>query len=251
MRRRLYRRLAVALVVVVGLYVVVDVVALQYLKSRGASELAQGMAAERVSVDLGGIPFLPGLLGGRLRSVELTVKGATGSGALRVETVQARLLDVRFDSSELVAIARSRFSGQTTVVGKDAFGRVEIVERDLEEYLKRRVPTLQAVRITTSAVELRFLAESDVELPGDVELPTLSARLLPVIEGRRIVLRLAGVSGLPGAVIAKARLATGSLELPPIPTGMSTNLDLGQGVIVLEAAGPEVTLQVGQGGITP
>jgi hypothetical protein len=252
MRRRLYRRLAVVLVVLVGLYLVVDIVALQYLESRGASELAKGMAAERVSVDLGGLPFLPGLVRGRLRRAEVTVTGATGSGGLRVQTVQARLLDVRFDTGELVALTRSRFSGRTTLRGVEAFGRVEIVEKDLEEYLKRKVPTLQAVKVTSSAVELLFLAPEGAEdLPAGVELPTIGARLLPVVEGRRIVLRLAGVSGLPNELIAKARLATGAIELPPIPAGLSTDLHLGTGVLVVEAAGPEVEIQLGQGGIQP
>lgn len=240
--------MAVAAIVLVGLYLVVDVVALQYLKSRGASEVAEAMAAERASVNLGGLPFLPSLMRGRLRSAEVAVTGASGAGGLRVQTVQARMIDVRFDADEVFSLARSRFSGRTKVRGREPIGRVEIIETDLEEYLRRRVPSLQGVDISSSGIELRFVVPPDVPIVGDVaEEVTPTARLLPRLEERRLVLRLVGVSSLPDALVGQARLAAGSLELPPIPIGLSTDLNLGNGVLVVEASGPSVELDIGEG----
>lgn len=248
MRRFRGRWIAVGVVVLASLYLVVDIVSLQLLESRGAAELARTMSAEEAKVDLGNIPFLPGFLTGSLRHAEVQVRGASGGGGLRIQSFTARLEDVRFSWRRLLALSRSAFSTRTVVRGVEGFGLVEIGEDDLEEFIQRHIPSVGDVNVATSGIEVRFLKErleEGVE-PKDEGL-TEPARLLPRVVDRRIALTLVGVSQIPEPLRPIANRLERLLDLPRIPDGLRTDVRLGDGVIVVEATGREVELEVGEG----
>lgn len=237
------------MVAAVGLYFALDVVTLRYLESRGATEVARAMTAEEAKVDLGNIPFLPGFFSGRLRSAEVIVRGASGAGGLRVEKVTARLSDMRYSWRDMLALSRSIFSTRTRVKMEEPFGLVEIGQSDLEEFVRRHVPIVRELRIDSSGVTVRFGVErpkKDGE-EGEVEELSEPARLLPRIQDRRIVLTPVGVSQVPEVFRSAAKSLENVLDLPRIPEGLSTDVRLGAGLIVVEASGRELELTVGEG----
>lgn len=242
------RWIAVGLVVLIGLYFVLDVVALRYLESRGATELTRAMTAEEGELDLGGIPFLPGFLSGRATRAEADVRGASGSGGLRVSKVRATMTNLRFSWRDMLSLSRSIFSTSSTVRMEDPFGMVEIAQEDLGDFLKRHVPRVGSVEINSSGIEVRFLKErlDPDEEPTQDDL-TEPARLLPRVENRRIALTLVGVAQVPPDLRPLAERLERVIDLPQIPEGLRTDVRLGDRLFVVEATGAELELAVGEG----
>jgi hypothetical protein len=252
MRRRRWRWVTVGIVVLVGLFGVVDIVMLQYIESRGAAEIAQTMSAEEAKVDLGGFPFIPRFLRGKLTDVTVEVKGASAAGGLRVQSVEARMKEVRFKPGAIFALARSSFATRTKVTALEPVGIVELGEQDLEDYIKRAVPVVSDVRVKASGVEVYFQPLADEDLPDAAqdELADLGkkpARYLPIIEGGQLRLQLIGVSGIPPRFRVDAAQVERLIDLPKIPGGLRPDRSLREGVVVLEAQGAKVTLTVGEG----
>jgi hypothetical protein len=252
MRRRRWRWVGVGIVVAVGLFVVFDIVSVQYIESRGAAEIARTMSAESATVDLGGFPFIPRFLGGRLTNTSVLVRGASATGGLRVDSVEARMLEVRFKPGAVFALARSSFATRTDVMGIDPFGIVEIAEEDLEDYVMRAAPLVGDVEIKGSGIEVFFKRRVDTDLPDEVgealdELTNRPARYLPVIENGRLVLSLVSFAQIDQRFRGDASRLEGIVDLPKIPSGLRTSVTWRDGVIVMEAQGPKVTLTVGEG----
>jgi hypothetical protein len=248
MRVRGFRWIVVGVILAIGLFLALDVVALQYLESRGATELARAMTAEEATVDLGSIPFLPGYIGGRISRAEVDVRGASGAGGLRVQNVKARMTDLRFNWRDLLALSRSIFATRTTVRMKDPLGMVEIGQDDLGDFLKRHVPMVGSVLIDSSGIEVKFLKErlEEGDEPTQEDL-TEAARLLPRVADGRIVLSLVGVSQIPPALRPMANRLEQVISLPRIPEGLRTDVRLGDRVFVVEANGTELDLTIGEG----
>jgi hypothetical protein len=76
------------------------------------------------------------------------------------------------------------------------------------------------------------------------------ARFLPRIEDRKLILTLVGFAGVPRSLFDRAKRIEHSIDLPPIPEGVSVDVRLGQGSFTLEASGVKVDLLVGEGGVT-
>jgi DUF2993 family protein len=248
-RGRRFRWLAVILLVGVGLYFVLDVAARQYLQSRGGDQIARVMSAADAKLKLPGIPFLPGFLRGHIGEVEVEVIGASGPGGLRVQSIQARLSEVRFSPGKLFALARSSFATRTEVTAEQPVGLVELGEGDLEDYLRRMVPEVGNVLVKSTGVEVYFLKDLSQPAPDnpfDDQL-TPPARFLPIVEDGKIILRLVGVAGIPPELRNAAARIEHIIDLPAIPKGLRTDVRLGKGVIVFESTGNSVTLQVGEG----
>lgn len=248
MRKFRLRWLAIGFVLAVGLYFALDVIALQYLQSRGATELARAMTAEEAKVDLGSVPFLPGFIGGRVAEAEVNVRGASASGGLRIQSVMARFQDLRFSWRKMFQLSGSIFSTRTGVEIEEAFGLVEIGQGDLEEYIRRQMPMVGDVSIDTSGIEVRFLKEELEEgaQPTGDDL-TDPARLLPRVTDRRITLSLVGLSQVPPQLRSTAHRLERIINLPAVPEGLRTDVRLGNGVIVVEASGRELELEIGEG----
>jgi hypothetical protein len=248
MRTRRLRWVAVGLVVLIGLYFVVDVVALRYMESRGARELTRALTAEEGELELGGIPFLPGFISGRLSRAEASVRGASGSGGLRVQTVRAQMTELRFSWRDMLSLSGSIFATRSEVGMKEPFGMIEIAQDDLGDFLKRHVPMIGSVEIRASGIEVRFLKErldEGVEpTQGDLTEP---ARLLPRVLDRRISLSLVGVAQVPPAMRRLAERLERVMDLPQIPEGLRPDVRLGDRVFVVEATGTELELTIGEG----
>lgn len=248
MRARRLRWVAVGLVVLIGLYFVLDVVALRYVESRGARELTRAMTAEEGELELGGIPFLPGFISGRLNRAEANVRGASGSGGLRVQTVRVQMSDLRFSWRDMLSLSGSIFATRSKVGMKEPFGMIEIAQDDLGDFLKRQVPMIGSVEIRASGIEVRFLKERLDErvepTQGDLTEP---ARLLPRVLDRRISLSLVGVAQVPPAMRRLAERLEQVIDLPQIPEGLRPDVRLGDRVFVVEATGTELELTIGEG----
>lgn len=230
-------------VLLAGLAVVADIVALQVAESRAGTGFARATAAERTTIDLGGFPFLPGLMGGRIRRVELVSRGMTGGG-LRVARLEASMDDVRFKASDAMAVISNPHARRAKLTGANPSGRVEIVADDLAQFVRNREPLVQELRIGPSGIEVRFGPTPDAMSPP--------ARFLPRIDRvtGKLVLQLQGVAGLPVAFIPKAQALEKSIDLPAVPKGMSTpDLSLGEGSFTIEAQGERVQLLAGEGGL--
>lgn len=247
MRSRGYRWVVVGVVAAIGLLAALDVVALQVFESRGGSQIAQTMAAEEASLDLGGFPFLPNYLRGRLGTVGVDVTGASGGG-LRVASVETGFSDARFDASDMFALLRNRFATRTAFTGKDVFARIEVASDDLESFLRSRIPLVQEVRIATSGVEVFLGSEDGDEREDDEDEEERPARFLPDVEGRRLVLVATGRAGFTSAERDAIERIETAIDLPMVPEGLQTDVQLGDREFVVEASGPEVTLDIGEGG---
>ena len=248
MRRLRLRWVAIGIVLAVGVYFALDVIALQYLQSRGGTELARAMTAEEAKVNLGSVPFLPGFIAGRIGEAEVDVRGASASGGLRVQSVMARFQDFRFSWRKMLQLSGSIFATRTDVQVKEAIGLVEIGEGDLEEYIRRQVPMVGDVRIASSGIEVRFLKKKLEEgQPPTGDDLTEPARLLPRIVDRRVTLSLVGLSQVPPQLRSTAQRLERIIDLPSIPEGLRTDVRLGNGVIVIEASGRELELEIGEG----
>ena len=241
-----------ALVLLAGLFVVTDIVLLQYIESRGGGEIARTMSAEEAKVDLGGFPFIPRFFQGRLTNVTVNVTGASATGGLRVQSIEARMLAVHFKPGAVFALARSSFATRTKVTADDPFGILEIGEQDLEDFLKRAVPLVGDVEVKGSGIEVFFRPRIDDDLPDRAqealdELTEKPARYLPVIENGRLVLSLVSVSQIASRFRFDAERLEGLIQLPKIPSGLRTSVSWRDGVVVMEAQGPKVALTVGEG----
>ena len=239
--RRLIRWIAVGALVFAGLAAAVDVVALQVTESRAASQLVQGMAAERATVDLGSFPFLPNLLRGRLELADVSVTGASGGG-LRVANVRARVSDPRFSGSDVISLLRNRYSTRTEVRGDDPVGVAQITQDDLETHVMANVASVHSLVITSGQIVVYFSDDEGERLDEP-------ARFVPDVRDRRIALRILGRASIPPAYRDDAERLQDLIDLPLLPEGLRTNVTVGNGVFAIEVSGPDVVLRLGEGSV--
>jgi hypothetical protein len=250
MRRRRWRWVGVLLVVVIGLFFVADIVLIQYLESRGGAEIARTMSAEDATVDLGSFPFIPAFLSGERSDVGVFVRGASASGGLRVHSLDVHMETVDFPPAKMFALARSIFATRAEIKAKNPLGIIELIEGDLEVFIRRAIPLVGDVKVKASGVEVRFLkpnAEPEDPDNPDEKLLTKPARFLPRVEDRRLVLDLTSVSQLDARYRADVGRIETLIDLPQVPEGLTSSVSLRKGVISVESQGAEVTLDVGQG----
>ncbi len=236
--RRLYRWLLVAALLFVGLSVTLDVVALQVFQSRAGIQIARGTAAEQATADLGGLPFLPDFLRGRLREVEVEIDGAS-AGGLRVHHLVLGFDEASFPARKMISLARSRHAARARVEGSSPFGVAEIREFDLDEFVRALEPEVGAVRITDAGVIVTFESEEEDSPPAD-------ARFLPRIEDRRLRLLLVGRSGIAARHRPAADRIEGLLDLPRVPEGMQADVRVLRGRLTVEAEGRDFHIWIGE-----
>lgn len=248
-RTRLIRWLTIGTIAAVGAYFALDVVVLNYTESRSAAELAQGLAGEDATVDLGGVPFLPSFLTGRLSRVGGRVRGGSAPGGLRVGSISVTASDVRFSPSRVFALTRSRFSGRTEVRAGEAIVEVQLNEQDIEDFLQQKLEAAVEVRVTSAGVEISFGppdADPD-ERNGETEPDeTPSARFLPRVENGVLSLQLVSLARVPFMFREDALRISELISLPRFPEGLRADIRLGDGVIVTEASGRDIKLRIGE-----
>jgi hypothetical protein len=249
-RRRLWRWVGLGVVLFFAGFFVLDVVVVQYLESRGAAELARSTSAEDSQIELGGFPFIPRFMGGKLTDVNVKVRGATASGGLRVASVEARMESITFDAGDIFTVARSIFSTRTEVTATNPILLLELAQSDLNDYIRRVAPSVGDVRVEASGVEVRFLKddvdETETVHPTEDNM-TKPARYVPAIRDRKFELILTSLSQVPAGLRAEAQRLEDIVKLPTFPEGMNSDVNLRNGVIGIEAQGAEVTESVGQG----
>ncbi|GHH87923.1 hypothetical protein GCM10018793_65600 [Streptomyces sulfonofaciens] len=114
---RALRILLILVVVLGGLFVAADRVAVGFAEGKAADELRSNEnLSEKPEVSIEGFPFLTQVVGGQLDDVEIKIKeyeasagGATGGGAgtLRIQDLDARMQGVRFSNGYTSATADS------------------------------------------------------------------------------------------------------------------------------------------------
>lgn len=264
-RRRLRRWLTVGVLLLVGALVAGDVVALQFFQVRGGVQLARGLAAEGANVDLGGFPFLHDYVRGQRGDVEVQVTGPTGGG-LRVADLSLELAETRFAPRAMFQLTRSRYATRTRVEATNVLIRLEIVESDLEAFMRARRPQVDEVRLTSSAIEVTFDYD-DEELDDEDDDDRPVARFLPRVERvedleesgtgdpdgtegageRRLILRLMGGGQLPPREREDARGLQELLDLPPFPEDLRADITPHDGFFVVEGQIREIELWLGAG----
>lgn len=248
-RTRLLRWLTIGTIAAVGAYFALDVVVLNYTESRGARELAQGLTGEEATADLGGIPFLPSFLSGRLTKVAARVRGATAPGGLRVASISASGTDVRFSPRRVFALVRSRFSDRTELRAAEAIVEVQLGEQDIEDFLQQKIVAEPEVRITPAGVEISFGPPGEDGDGDDGSRPERpSARYLPRVENGVLSLRLVSIARVPPRFREDALRISELISLPRFPEGLRADIRLGDGVIVTEASGRDIRVRIGEAG---
>ncbi|MFR9675945.1 DUF2993 domain-containing protein [Streptomyces sp. TR06-5] len=236
---RALRRTLVVLLVLAGLFVAADRIALHLAESRAADRIenARGVAStDSTSVDIRGFPFLTQVAGKNLDRVDVELTGMTTASADRRITVSrmaATLRDVRLGDDYGSAVAR------------DATGTAEISYADLNaiapdgievSYAGKERARKNQVRITASIEVLgrrlefpepiystvRVLGDDRLELRADVvpgaSIPGAEAQVRQRVDFGR------GVDGLPsGLALEKAEATKGGLRF----TVTGTDVPLG------------------------
>ena len=264
MRRVRWSWLAVALVVLTGLYFVCDVVVLRYIESRGAAQLAQTFDAESATADLGNVPFLPGFFSGHLHQVSGHVSGASAPGGLRIDKIDIALQDVTFSPRHLMSLARSRFSARTKVKAAQANVTLQINERDVHDYLVSKISSVRGVRVTSSGVAVTFNeaapagsyptptptpapSSSPQATPAPPPPPPAStARYLPRVENGVFQFVLVSSVNVAYDLRGDALQIEELIRLPQLPQALRSDVRLGDGVIVVESVGRDVQMNVGE-----
>jgi hypothetical protein len=240
-RSRLTRFLVFVALLVLGLGVGLDVVALQLAQSRASAGFAQATAAERATIKLGGFPFVIRLLAGRISRIEVHAIGLSGGG-LRIGRLNARMQDLGFSPAGAISLIRSAHAARTRVTADVVVAQAEILEKDLNDFLRSRVRDFHDLRILPSGIEVRFT------LPDGTTSPP--ARFLPRIVDGHLVLRVVGEVGVAKVVPEATRAAIEkAIELPAVPPGLTVEPTLGNGSFTIEASSPRLRLLVGEDGI--
>lgn len=263
MRRIRWSYVAAALVVLIGLYFVFDIVLLRYIESRGAAQLAQTLDAERATADLGGIPFLPSFLSGKLGKVSGRVSGASAPGGLRIDKVDLDLEEVKFSPGDLLALARSRFSRRTDVKAGQTLVSLQITERDVHDFLVSKIASVTGVRVTSSGVAVTFNAPApassfvvpsptpdpenpEATPPPPPPPPPSTARYLPRVQDGVFQFVLVSTINVAFRQRGDAAQIAELVRLPRLPSKLRPDVRVGDGVIVIEANGRDVEMNVGE-----
>ncbi|MEU4154633.1 DUF2993 domain-containing protein [Streptomyces sp. NPDC026659] len=117
---RALRILIVLVVILGGLFVIADRVAVHFAQGEVADKVkARENLSQTPDVDIKGFPFLTQVAGGSLDDVEIGIKGfttpAAGNGAsIRIDDLRADMQDVRF-SGDYSSATAARATGTATI----------------------------------------------------------------------------------------------------------------------------------------
>ncbi|WP_431780920.1 LmeA family phospholipid-binding protein [Streptomyces chumphonensis] len=180
----------VILLVLGGLFVGADRLAVHFAEDRLADEVRAARSAEDVEVSIGGFPFLTQIAGRDLESVDITISGMTTNSGER--TLEVRKFDVRARDIAL----NSSYSGG---VAQEATGTAYLTYEDLSAAADEGVSLAYGGAAEGGA--------SKVEVTGSVYVPLLDRTIersttstISVENGDTIRLRADEVpgEGIPG-----------------------------------------------------
>lgn len=235
---RAARRLLITLVVLFGLFVAADRVAVAVAESQVAGKLqTQRQLAQKPGVDIEGFPFLTQLAGGklddvRIHAVDMVLHGTSGD-TVTLQTFDADLKGVKLEND------------YSTAVADTATGTATVSYADLSTALPSH-PTIGY------AGNGRVNVAATADVPG-VGVKHFGATAKLVVAGGGTAVGLAdvsGVSGLSGLPGIGGQLVT---SLVAESLGLQLSLDgLPQGLTVTQVApGPDgVSITVGGSGVS-
>ncbi|MFJ3933643.1 MULTISPECIES: DUF2993 domain-containing protein [unclassified Streptomyces] len=246
---RALRILLIIAVVLGGLFVAADRLAVGFAESEAADRIrASRQLASTPEVSIHGFPFLTQLAGGELHEVEVSMTGITATADGRevdVTEVRAKLRDVRIGS------------GFSSAVAGSAEGSARISYEDLSEAAPEGavVGYAGAERAAKGQVELRgrlveVLEGAGVPVPGaveallgDREVSTYST--VTLVEGSTVRLRAEALPELPVPGLGERlrKVVDYDLEIGGLPTGIELDtVRAGEGGLSFAGKGTDITL---------
>ncbi|MFZ3569097.1 DUF2993 domain-containing protein [Streptomyces sp. BH097] len=168
---RALRILLIFVVVVGGLFVAADRVAVHFAESKAADKIrtSEGLG-QTPDVSINGFPFLTQVAGGTLDDVELGIQdfeaksGKSDGEAIRVADLKAEMRGVKFDSSYSSATAES------------ATGTARIDYAELLKAVKKQGPAQVAPGITAWIDGLAYGGDHKVKVTVAVKTPLGTVR---------------------------------------------------------------------------
>jgi len=230
---RAARRTLIVLLVLFGLFVAADRLALHFAESEAASKIQSSRnLPEKPSVSIGGFPFLTQLASSKFDEVkvtssELTVNDGKGGPDIRLQDFAIDGKGVRVTGN---------YSG---IVADSGTGSAEISYTDLSNALPNHLTvayggTPGKVKVS-GKVDVPVLGEQNVSGTADVS----------VVNGTGISLgNLSGISGIPSGVgDLVASFLQPKLEIAGLPSGLKLNsVQAGPDGIAVTVSGTNVSL---------
>jgi LmeA-like phospholipid-binding len=211
------RRLVIALLVLVGLFVAVDFGSAALAESAVSRQMREQIGlVDDPSVRINGFPFLTQAIAGRYSSVDVDAS-RIHVGSLQQLTVSAQLRDVTAPLSMLLG------SGPKTIEVREAAGTVQVPASDVE----RLVHGVKNLRIETIDEEALQAATEDGGPSSLTQIdPDHAARLggTVTVLGRQMWL-IATLQLVDGQVQVEPRyIHLGGDDTPALPTTVQTTL---------------------------
>ncbi|MHA6761005.1 LmeA family phospholipid-binding protein [Streptacidiphilus sp. PAMC 29251] len=230
---RAARRLLIVLLVLFGLFVAADRIALHFAESEAATKMQTSRnLPEKPKVSIEGFPFLTQLLSSKFDEVkvtspELTVNDGKGGPNLRLQNFAIDGKDVRVTGN------------YTGIVAGSGTGSALISYSDLTNALPNHTVVAYGG------------APGKVKVSGKVDLPVLGAQNVSgradvsVVDGTEISLNnLSGITGVaPGVGDLVASFLQPKLQIAGLPAGLKLNsVQAGPDGVTVQVSGTDVSL---------
>jgi len=234
---RALRILLIIVVILGGLFVAADRIALHFAESEAADKAQQTQGlSEKPDVSIEGFPFLTQVASKKLDDVKVTANGitaGTGAAALRIERFAAELHGVRLGD------------GFASAVADTADGSALVTYADLTKAAPQGVTVTYGGAGTGGAGKVKLTASLDVPGVGTVKRSVVSQ--ITVKGGDTISLKadsIPDLDGLPASVETLIREQIDfSRELLGLPEGIKLkSVDTGPDGIAVAATGTNVVL---------
>ncbi|MFI9341222.1 DUF2993 domain-containing protein [Streptomyces sp. NPDC052773] len=197
---RALRILLIVVVILGGLFVAVDRIAVHFAEGEAADRLRATEGLPRTpDVSINGFPFLTQVAGGELDDVEVGIQdyeAAAGEGEkIRIDDLQAHMKGVRFSGDYSSATAAS------------ATGTATIAYDELMKAAKSE-PTEVAPGITARVVSLADGGNGKIKVGVEVDVPVIGTRELSVlstvsVKGDNVEVRTDSLPDLAGLDLAE------------------------------------------------
>jgi hypothetical protein len=232
---RLVKILLVFVVVIGGLFVAADRVAVNFAEDEAASQAqhAEGLAT-KPSVSIKGFPFLTQVLSKKLDEVDVTADGVqtgTPGRSLRIDRFNADLKDVRL---------RNNFS---SAVADTATGSAHITYADLTKAAPEGMTVSYGGRGSGGQGQVRITASVTLPVLGTVKRSLVSAVSVSGDSVRVRAVSIPGLGSVPGLENLVRQKIDFSRKVVGLPQGIRLNsIETNADGITISATGSDVVL---------
>ncbi|MFJ9180956.1 DUF2993 domain-containing protein [Streptomyces sp. NPDC102360] len=202
---RALRILLIFVVVIGGLFVAADRIAVHFAESKAADKIrtSEGLG-QTPDVSIKGFPFLTQVAGGTLDDVELGIQdfeaksGKSDDAGIRIADLKAEMHGVKFDSSYSSATAGS------------ATGTARIDYAELLKAVKKQGPAQVAPGVTAWIDGLAYAGDHKVKVTVAVKTPLgtvrPTVRSTVNVDGGKVSARAGSLPDIPAFDLAKDRI---------------------------------------------